>query len=337
MKKLMTIVLAGLMSLSLVACKQKDLNEAVADVNGTKITLGQYEFMLKMNKASVESTIGGAEGWEQKDQSGQTYKDKYKTLVLDQMINTELLAQNAEKEGIKVTDKEIQSSYNDLKTYVNSDEQIKKSAEDLGISDDFLKEQAKLSLLIQKSQEKFYSEEKVSDSEMKKYYDEHIDEYKKDEVEASHILIKTTDDQNKPLPEAEQKKAKEKAEKVLKEVKAGGDFAELAKKYSQDPGSAANGGALGAFGKGMMVKEFEDAAFGMEPGQVSNLVKTDFGYHIIKVTDRIKETTSFDEAKEGIKEEILKNKYGEKIAELQKKAKIEKFDKVIESAEFVEK
>lgn len=333
----MTIVLAGLMSLSLVACKQKDLNEAVADVNGTKITLGQYEFMLKMNKASVESTIGGAEGWEQKDQSGQTYKDKYKTLVLDQMINTELLAQNAEKEGIKVTDKEIQSSYNDLKTYVNSDEQIKKSAEDLGISDDFLKEQAKLSLLIQKSQEKFYSEEKVSDSEMKKYYDEHIDEYKKDEVEASHILIKTTDDQNKPLPEADQKKAKEKAEKVLKEVKAGGDFAELAKKYSQDPGSAANGGALGAFGKGMMVKEFEDAAFGMEPGQVSDLVKTDFGYHIIKVTDRIKETTSFDEAKEGIKEEILKNKYGEKIAELQKKAKIEKFDKVIESAEFVEK
>ncbi len=333
----MTIVLAGLMSLSLVACKQKDLNEAVADVNGTKITLGQYEFMLKMNKASVESTIGGAEGWEQKDQSGQTYKDKYKTLVLDQMINTELLAQNAEKEGIKVTDKEIQSSYNDLKTYVNSDEQIKKSAEDLGISDDFLKEQAKLSLLIQKSQEKFYSEEKVSDSEMKKYYDEHIDEYKKDEVEASHILIKTTDDQNKPLPEAEQKKAKEKAEKVLKEVKAGGDFAELAKKYSQDPGSAEQGGSLGTFGKGMMVKEFEDAAFGMEPGQVSDLVKTDFGYHIIKVTDRIKETTSFDEAKEGIKEEILKNKYGEKIAELQKKAKIEKFDKVIESAEFVEK
>lgn len=333
----MTIALAALMSLSLVACKQKNLNEAVADVNGTKITLGQYEFMLKMNKASVESTIGGSEGWTQKDDSGQTYKDKYKTLVLDQMINTELLAQNAEKEGIKVTDKEIQSSYNDLKTYVNSDEKIKGAAEELGITDEFLKEQAKLSLLIQKSQEKFYSEEKVSDAEMKKYYDEHIDEYKKDEVEASHILIKTIDDQNKPLPEAEQKKAKEKAEKVLKEVKAGGDFAELAKKYSQDPGSAANGGALGAFGKGMMVKEFEDAAFGMEPGQVSNLVKTDFGYHIIKVTDRIKETTSFDEAKEGIKEEILKNKYGEKIAELQKKAKIEKFDKVIESAEFVEK
>lgn len=333
----MTIALAALMSFSLVACKQKDLNETVADVNGTKITLGQYEFMLKMNKDSVESNIGGADKWDEKDQTGVSYKDKYKRLVLDQMINTELLAQNAEKEGLKPTDKEIQASYNDLKTYVNSDENLKGAAEELGINDEFLKEQAKISLLIQKSQEKFYKEEKVSDAEMKKYYDEHIDEYKKDEVEASHILIKTTDDNNKPLSEAEQKKAKAKAEKVLKEVKAGGDFAELAKKYSQDPGSAANGGALGAFGKGMMVQEFEEAAFGMEPGEVSDLVKTDFGYHIIKVTDRIKETTSFEEAKAGIKEEILKNKYGEKIAALQKKAKIEKFDKVIESAEFVEK
>lgn len=332
----MTIALAALMSLSLVACKQKDLSETVADVNRTKITLGQYEFMLKMNKASVESTIGGTERWDQKDQNGETYKDKYKTLVLDQMINTELLAQNAEKEGIKVTDKEIQSSFNELKTYINSDEEIKGAAEELGINDEFLKEQAKLSLLIQKSQEKFYKEGKVSESEMKEYYDKHIDEYKKDEVEASHILIKTTDDNNKPLSEAEQKKAKAKAEKVLKEVKAGGDFAELAKKYSDDPGSAAQGGALGAFGKGMMVQEFEDAAFGMEPGEISDLVKTDFGYHIIKVTDRIKETTSFEEAKEGIKEEILKNKYGEKVAELQKKAKIEKTDSAIKNAEFIE-
>lgn len=333
----MATILAAIMSISLVACNNKDLNETVADVNGKKITLGQYEFMLKMNKASVESTIGGEKRWEQKDQSGQTYKDKYKTLVLDQMINTELLAQDAEKNGLKPTDKEIQASFNDLKTYVNSDESIKKAAEDLGINDDFLKEQAKLSLLIQKSQEKFYKEGKVSEDEMKKYYDEHIDEYKKDEVEASHILIKTTDDSNKPLPEAEQKKAKEKAEKVLKEVKAGGDFAELAKKYSQDPGSAAQGGSLGSFGKGMMVPEFEKVAFKMEPGEISDLVKTDFGYHIIKVTDRIKETTSFEEAKEGIKEEILKNKYGEKIASLQKKAKIEKMEKAIKSAEFIEK
>ncbi len=338
LKKLVTIMLAAIMSLSLVACKNKDLNETVAAVNGHKITLGEYEFMLKMNKASVESTIGGDSRWKEKDKNGETYIDKYKMIVLNQMINTELLAQNAEKEGIKLTNKEVQSSFNDLKTYINSDEEMKESAKKLGITDDFLKEQARLSLLIQKSQDKFYKESKISDEEMKNYYDKHINEYKKDEVEASHILIKTTDDNNKELPKKEQEKAKKKAEKILKEVKNGGDFAELAKKYSQDPGSAANGGALGSpFGKGVMVKEFEEAAFSMNPGEISNLVKTDFGYHIIKVTDRIKDTTSFDSAKEGIKEELLKDKYAKQIEALQKQAKIEKDDKVIDSAEFLEK
>lgn len=338
MKKLVTIMLAAVMSLSLVACKSKNLDETVATVNGHKITLGEYEFMLKMNKASVESTIGGDSRWNEKDSNGETYIDKYKMLVLNQMINTELLAQNAEKDGLKVSEKEVTSSFNDLKTYINSDEEMKEAADKLGITDEFLKDQAKLSLLIQKEQDKFYKENEVSEEEMKEYYNKHIDEYKKDEVEASHILIKTTDDNNQELPKEEQEKAKKKAEKILKEVKNGGDFAALAKKYSQDPGSAANGGALGSpFGKGVMVKEFEEAAFSMNPGEISDLVKTDFGYHIIKVTDRIKDTTSFDSAKDGIKEELLKNKYAKQIETLQKKAKIEKDDKVIDSAEFLEK
>lgn len=80
--------------------------------------------------------------------------------------------------------------------------------------------------------------------------------------------------------------AKAKAEDVLAKVKAGGDFGDLAKQYSEDPGSASNGGDLGTFGHGQMVIEFENAAFALQPGQVSDLVKTKFGYHIIKVIDK---------------------------------------------------
>ncbi len=95
-------------------------------------------------------------------------------------------------------------------------------------------------------------------------------------VEAAHILFKVDD----PSKEAE---VKAKAESVLKKVQAGEDFAALAKKYSEDPGSAPQGGLLGSFQRGQMVKEFEDAAFSLKPGEVSGLVRSSYGYHIIKV------------------------------------------------------
>jgi peptidyl-prolyl cis-trans isomerase C len=96
-----------------------------------------------------------------------------------------------------------------------------------------------------------------------------------EEVKASHILILATE-----------KDGEQKAQAVLDELKAGKDFAEVAKAQSQDPGSAANGGDLGFFAKGRMAKPFEDAAFGMKVGELSGLVKSQFGIHIIKVTDR---------------------------------------------------
>jgi peptidyl-prolyl cis-trans isomerase D len=113
----------------------------------------------------------------------------------------------------------------------------------------------------------------VTDKEVE---DQWAKEARRETVDASHILFKVED----PSKDAE---VRARAEDVLKRVKAGGDFAELAKKYSQDEGSAQQGGNLGPFPRGQMVKEFEDVAFALQPGQVSDLVKTEFGYHIIKV------------------------------------------------------
>ncbi|MGA3087992.1 MAG: peptidyl-prolyl cis-trans isomerase [Terriglobales bacterium] len=128
----------------------------------------------------------------------------------------------------------------------------------------------------------------VTDSDLETYYDQHRDEYRMPEqVKVRHILIKT------PLPAAGAKEdekavaeARAKAEGVLKELKSGGDFAKLAEKYSDDPGSAKSGGDLGWIGRGRTVPEFEKAAFSLGKGQTSDLVKSSYGFHIIRVEDK---------------------------------------------------
>ena len=128
----------------------------------------------------------------------------------------------------------------------------------------------------------------VTDQDLQAYYDQHRDEYRlPEQVKVSHILIKT------PLPGPDGKvdekgveAARKKAEDVLKQIKAGGDFAKLAEQYSEDPGSAKNGGSLGMIGRGRTVPEFEKAAFSLAKGQTSDLVKSSYGFHIIRVEDK---------------------------------------------------
>lgn len=122
----------------------------------------------------------------------------------------------------------------------------------------------------------------VPEKDIKAWYDSHAERYKQaEERRASHILIPAAKD----ATEAQVKAAQAKAEDILKQIKAHpADFAILAKEKSGDPGSAANGGDLGFFGRGIMVKAFDDAVFGMKEGQVSDLVRSDFGFHIIKLT-----------------------------------------------------
>jgi peptidyl-prolyl cis-trans isomerase D len=120
--------------------------------------------------------------------------------------------------------------------------------------------------------------------EIERTYNNNIEQYSTPEqVRASHILLKTEGKDDAAV--------KAKAEDVLKQARAGADFAELAKKYSEDDASAKNGGDLDYFGRGRMVAEFDQAAFSMEPGKISDLVKTQYGYHIIKVVDKKAATT----------------------------------------------
>lgn len=151
----------------------------------------------------------------------------------------------------------------------------------------------------------------TTDEEAKKFYDENASKFQGSEQRhASHILIGAS-----ASPEAKAE-AKKKAEQVLAEVKKNpAKFAELAKKYSQDPGSAEKGGDLGTFGRGSMVKPFEDAAFSMKPGEVSGLVQSDFGYHIIKLTEIVGQGQGFETLKPQIRAELMYQKALVKFSE----------------------
>ncbi|HSQ33921.1 MAG TPA: peptidylprolyl isomerase [Peptostreptococcaceae bacterium] len=206
-----------------------------------------------------------------------------------------------------------------------------KSLESAGIDEAFLKDQMKKDVAIQNYSAEYIKNLKTSEADLNKYYNDNKEEFRKEEVKASHILISTQDAQGKALSDKDKAAKKKEAEDILAKIKAGEDFGELAKEYSNDPGSAKNGGDLGFFAKGVMVPEFENTAFSLEKGKVSDLVESEFGYHIIKVTDKINKINPFAEVKDQIKEKMEQEKLSEHITEIQKKAKIEKNEDVIKN------
>ncbi|GAB4413609.1 MAG: SurA N-terminal domain-containing protein [Sideroxydans sp.] len=158
----------------------------------------------------------------------------------------------------------------------------------------------------------------ADEREIKAYYEEHLNEFGTPEQrQAAHILIALP----KQAGDAEKAAAKAKAETVLQQVrKTPAKFAELAKQYSQDPGSAARGGDLGFFGRGMMVKPFEEAVFALKPGEISGLVQSDFGYHIIRLTAvKAARTQPLEEVKALISQRIKFQKASDEFAELSEK------------------
>lgn len=152
---------------------------------------------------------------------------------------------------------------------------------------------------------RYLDEVTFTEEELERYYRRHLAEFEiPEQVEASHILIKVPEGAEET--EVEEKRAL--AEKVREEVQGGQDFAELARKYSDDKGSVEQGGSLGYFARGVMVPAFEEAAFSLEPGQVSEVVRTPFGFHVIKVTGKIEADIEpladvLDQVKEGLRRE----------------------------------
>ena len=178
----------------------------------------------------------------------------------------------------------------------------------------------------------------LSDDEVKKYYEEHPARFEQPEqVRASHILIGTRDASTNAELTEEQKKAKRKlADDLLKRARAGEDFAKLAKEYSDDPGSKDNGGEY-TFPRGQMVPEFEAAAFSLGTNQISEVIATQFGYHIIKLNEKIAakkiELAKISEdLKEGLKQQEMQKLLPDYFEKLLKEANFEILDEKIKAA-----
>ncbi len=195
---------------------------------------------------------------------------------------------------VKVDDAEVRSYYEKHKDKFQVPEQVKLEFVRFSAND-----------LIMKMQ--------VNEEDSKRFYNENAAKFQGDEKRrASHILIGFGPG---ATPEAKAQ-AKKKAEEILAEVKKNpAKFAELAKKNSQDPGSAEKGGDLGMFGRGAMVKAFEDAAYSMKPGQVSDLVQSEFGFHIIKLTEVSGQAQSYESLKPQIRAELMYQKALAKFSE----------------------
>ncbi|WP_281273759.1 peptidylprolyl isomerase [Biomaibacter acetigenes] len=286
-----------------------DGKEVIAVVNGENILKSDFDSQVNQVKSALE-----ANGQDFSTDEGKKNLQEIKKKVLDSMIKDVLSLQQAKKENVTLKPNQMQEAVSQLETYHGGkdalDNYLKQQGMDWKSFEKLLQDQ----LIINNLKEKLTANVKVSDEDVKKYFDSNKDMFKlpSPEIRASHILVPTEDEANK----------------VLAEIKAGEDFAELARKYSTDPGSKDKGGDLGYFGKGKMVPEFEKAAFALKQGEVSQPVKTQFGYHIIKVTGE-RTSLSFDDVKDYIKSNLLTSKKDEEfnkfLDQWQKQSKIEKY------------
>jgi peptidyl-prolyl cis-trans isomerase C len=312
---LLTLILVSALAW---AAEEKALGDKVAVVNGVTISKDMYD--RELNFFVKRAAQGG-----QQIPDGQMAQMKNE--VLESLIDRELLFQESKKKGIKVKTEAVSDQLQKIQQRYPNKEEFEKLLSNMGLTESDVQAQIERGMAIQELIDKEVTEKiKVSDEETKAFYDKNPQLFQQPEqIKASHILIKVQAD----APADQKAEARKKIEAVQQKVKKGEDFATLAKTYSEGP-SGPKGGDLGYFRRGQMVKPFEDAAFSLKPDETSEIVETQFGYHLIKVSDKkpAKKMT-YAEVKDRLNEHLKKQKTDSEvnvyIETLRKDAKIEKF------------
>ena len=244
----------------------------------------------------------------------------YVNQLAQRLAEQKLLLAKAKEAGISATDAQVDSVLKLQYTRSGGEDKFLEMLEKNKVSIDFVKNDINENLSINYYFEKTLASEFEVPEEMIK------EEYQKDKTATvRHILLKTTG-----KTDSAKQEIRKKMEGILAEAKSGKDFAELAKKYTEDPGSQKTGGLYENFGRGRMVKAFEAAAFSVPVGEISDIVETPYGYHILKVIDRKKETRPFEEVRSQIENGFKSRKKSDAIQNHLQKLKDEVEFKLIE-------
>jgi peptidyl-prolyl cis-trans isomerase C len=248
------------------------LPDVLARVNGEAINKSEFDRAV----TALEARNGGPVPTEQRDR---IFRD-----VLDQIVAYRLLIQESRSRNITAADAEVDARIKEIQGQFPSEEAFTQMLTSRKTTLDQVRNDIRQDITVQKLIENAIADKvAVKPEQLADFYAKNPDQFKQPErVRASHILIMVP----KGSDAAAKNAARSKAADILKDVKTGKDFAALAKQHSQDPGSAQNGGDLGFFQQGQMVGPFNDAAFTLAPGSVSDLVETEFGFHIIKVAEK---------------------------------------------------
>ncbi len=288
-------------------------------VIGSGVALGQAggndPVVLKVNGEPVHASeirlaASGVQN-EARQRGQQVTQEQAFQMASQRVIDAKLLAQEARRQGMKPDTAKVDQNMAMLEQQAGGADRLASMLAQGGFTvDGYRKMMAEMSLVNQFIDKKVMSGITVSDEEAKKFYDENPAFFERpEEVHARHILVRVPKGAS-PEVKAE---ARKKIEAIQKRAAAGEDFAELAQETSEGP-SAKDGGDLGFFSRDRMVKEFSDAAFALEPGQVSGVVETQFGYHVIKNEEvRPAGKVPFDEVKDRIVESLKQRKMADEV------------------------
>ncbi len=314
----MALVLTSVVSSGLAAEEKQPQQKEIAVVNGVIIT--QKDFDMQMLRVQEQLRRSGR--FPNSSELAEIRKD-----VLESLIGRELIYQESQKRGFEADQEAVNQQFSALRGQFPSEAEFTSALTRANTSEDAIKSQLARELTInQFIDREFIQKATVSDKEIREYYDNNQDSFKKPEqVQASHILIKV----EPQADESEKAGARKRLETIQEKLKKGEDFGTLAKEYSEGP-SSTRGGDLGYFSRGQMVRPFEDAAFALKPGEVSDIVETRFGYHLIKVVDKTSDTTiAYAEIKDRLGQYLQRVKAEKEInlhvEKLKENAKVERY------------